>query len=387
MPPAGWREHLLALLKALLPRPPATRDGERALDRLRALVDAFANDAEAAGYEEPVPSEVVRAHFARVLGEADTRAPLLTGGVSFARMVPMRLLPVRAICLLGVNDGAFPRRDPAAGLNRRTAELGTDKRRRGDRSTRDDDHYLFLQLFSSAQDAFYVSWIGADARDGSAREPSAVVSELLAAAAQHHASADAGALVLRHALQPFSPAAFGSEDPRHFSYGAHWHPAAGRLSGARTRLLPWMPADAPLAPQEELENELSLDALRRFLLAPAEQFLRQRLGLRLPEVEQAGEDIEPLRAPGRGLERHQLQHAVFDALLAGEADHDALHARLRARGLLPSGPLGRRALDDMLAEVQPYATRFVDWRGAATPADPLRVEVDIDGLRLHGRID
>src|SRR5690606_27795691 len=247
--------------------------------------------------------------------------------------------------------------------------------------------YLFLQLFSSAQDAFYVSWIGADARDGSAREPSAVVSELLAAAAQHHASADAGALVLRHALQPFSPAAFGSEDPRHFSYGAHWHPAAGRLSGARTTLSPWMRADAPLAPQEALENELSLDALRRFLPAPAEQFLRQRLGLRLPEVEQAGEDIEPLRAPGRGLERHQLQHAVFDALLAGEADHDALHARLRARGLLPSGPLGRRALDDMLAEVQPYATRFVDWRGAATPADPLRVEVDIDGLRLHGRID
>src|SRR5690606_19736214 len=202
MPPAGWREHLLALLKALLPRPPATRDGERALDRLRALVDAFANDAEAAGYEEPVPSEVVRAHFARVLGEADTRAPLLTGGVSFARMVPMRLLPFRAICLLGMNDGEFPRRDPAAGLNRRAAALGTDKRRRGDRSPRDDERYLLLQLFSSAQDASYASWIGADARDGSAREPSAVVSELLAAAAQHHASADAGALVLRHALQP-----------------------------------------------------------------------------------------------------------------------------------------------------------------------------------------
>lgn len=50
-----------------------------------------------------------------------------------------------------------------------TADLGTDKRRHGDRSTRDDDRDLFLQLFSAAQDAFYLSWLGADPRDGSTR--------------------------------------------------------------------------------------------------------------------------------------------------------------------------------------------------------------------------
>ena len=386
MPPARWRERLLELLGALLPRPPATKSGERSLDRLRSLIDAFAAEAERAGFDTPVPSEVVRAHFAEVLGEADTRAPLLTGGVSFARMVPMRLLPFRVICLLGMNDGDFPRRDPAAGLNRLIAELGTDKRRHGDRSTRDDDRYLFLQLFSSAQDVFYVSWIGADPRDGSAREPSAVVSELLAAASDYHEDGKPGALVLRHPLQPFSPAAFGSGDPRHFSYRDHWHPAAGRLSGARTALAPWMDAAVSLAPPPKEETELSLDALRRFLLAPAEQFLRQRLGLRLAELEKAGEDIEPLQAPGRGLERNQLQHAVFDALLAGEGV-DAMQARLRARGMLPSGPLGRRALADVLDEVRPYAQRFMAWRGdARTSAEPLPTAVDIDGLRLHGRI-
>ncbi|MFC7301477.1 exodeoxyribonuclease V subunit gamma [Cognatiluteimonas weifangensis] len=395
LPPARWRERLLGLLDALLPRPPATKHAERALDRLRALIDAFAADAARAGFDTPVPGEVVRAHFAAALGAADTRAPLLTGGVSFARMVPLRLLPFRAICLLGMNDGDFPRRDPAAGLNRLTAELGTDRRRPGDRSTRDDDRYLFLQLFGAAQDVFYVSWLGADPRDGSAREPSAVVAELLAAAADYHVAAEdpqraehkaaiAEALVLRHPLQPFAPAAFGSEDPRQFSYRQHWHPAAGRLSGARTPLAPWMDATAALAPPPAAETELSLDALRRFLLAPAEQFLRQRLGLRLPQLDAAGEDVEPLQAPGRGLERHQLQRAVFDALLAGD-DAAALHPALRARGLLPSGPLGRRALADVLAEVQPYAQRFAQWRGAA-PSQSLPLEVEIDGLRLHGRL-
>src|SRR5690606_4227876 len=124
---------------------------------------------------------------------------------------------------------------------------------------------------------------------------------------------------------------------------AHWHPAAGRLTGARNALGPWMPAGATLAPPVETETDLPLEDLRRFLLAPAEQFLRRRMGLRLPEIEKAGEDIEPLRAPGGGLERNRLQQAVFEALLAGERREDMLE-RLRAHALLPSGALGARAL-------------------------------------------
>jgi len=392
MPPAQWRESLLRLLDALLPRPPSTPSGQRALERLRTLVDEFAKHAARAGFDAPVPVEVVRAHFAGVLAEADTRAPLLTGGVSFARMVPMRLLPFRAICLLGMNDGDFPRRDPAAGLNRLSAELGTERRRHGDRSTRDDDRYLFLQLFSAAQDVFYLSWLGADPRDGSAREPSALVSELIAAAAAYHVDRDEAtkALVLRHPLQPFSPQAFGGidaqgeADPRVFTYRGHWHPAAGRLSGARAPLAPWMDAANALAPAGQAEETLSLDALRRFLLAPAEQFLRQRLDIRLAEIEDAGEDIEPLQAPQPGLQRNQLQRAVFDALLEGR-DETAMRTSLRARGLLPSGAAGRRALTEIEREVRPYADAFASWRGdGAVTAIP--AEVDIDGLRLHGRI-
>ena len=245
--------------------------GERAYERLCKLIDAFAKEAAQADFDAPVPAEVLRAHFARVLGEADTRAPLLTGGVSFARMVPMRLLPFRVICLLGMNDGDFPRRDPGAGLNRLTAELGSDRRRHGDRSTRDDDRYLFLQLFSSAQDVFHVSWIGADPRDGSAREPSVLVSELLDTAARyHHGDAETvrEQLVVRHALQPFSPAAFGAAlpqetqgDARRFSFDARWYPAAGADTGTSRAEREMFASILP--PREEAaETVLSLAQLR-----------------------------------------------------------------------------------------------------------------------------
>ncbi|MGY0612933.1 exodeoxyribonuclease V subunit gamma [Luteimonas sp. A501] len=387
--PDGWRERLLGLLDALLPQPPSSPATRRALDRLRSLVDDFAADARHAGVDTPVQAEVVRAHFSAALSEADTRAPLLTGGVSIGRMVPMRLLPFRVICLLGMDDGAFPRRDPAGGLDRLTADLASGQRRQGDRSTRDDDRFLFLQLFAAAQDVFYVSYQGADPRDGSAREPSVLVADLLAAAdAQHAPEAKAGeALVLRHPLQPFSPAAFGSdEEPRRFSYHAQWWPAAAQPSQKRVALPAWFGDQALAAPgagdDSEDSSTLALDQLRRFLQAPAEVFLKQRLGLRLAEVEQVDEDVEPLLAPGRGFTRQLLQKAVFDAVLRGD-DDATTHALLRARGLLPSGPLGRRTLEGVRGQVDAYAAAFGEWRGAAQPDAP-RLEVAIDGVTLQG---
>jgi len=383
--PAQWRERLLGLLVALLPQEPSEASAQRALDRLRKLIEDFARHAGKAGFDAPVPAEVVRAHFAATLGAADTRAPLLTGGVSFGRMVPMRLLPFRAICVLGLDDGDFPRRDPTAGLSRLTAELGTDRRRRGDRSLREDDRFLFLQLFAAAQDVFYVSYLGADPRDGSVREPSALVSELIDAAADQHADHAAAArmLVVRHPLQPFAPAAFGGEDePRRFSYRQQWWPAAAQPSQRRVPLPPWLNGDALAA--VEGEDRVSLDSLRRFLQAPADMFLRQRLGIRLAEIEDVDADIEPLLAPGRGIARQLLQQAVFEARLRGE-DDATTQALLRARGLLPSGPLGRRVLEQLRVEVDPYAAAFTAWRGDGV-ATALQLEVEIDGVTLHGRI-
>jgi len=235
---------------------------------------------------------------------------------------------------------------------------------------------------------FYVSWQGADPRDGSTREPSVLVSELIdAALAQHADGTDAAALVVRHPLQPFAPAAFGSADePRRFSYHAQWWPAAAQPTARRVPLPAWFDpqASAPAAAAGDEAAALPIDELRRFLQAPAEAFLRHRLGLRLAEIDVVGEDVEPLLAPGRGLERHALQRAVFEAALRGDGDATT-HALLRARGLLPSGPLGRRTLESVRAQVEPYAVAFRDWRGDAQ-ADAPRFEVALGTVTVHGRI-
>ena len=71
----------------------------------------------------------------------------LTGKVTFCAMLPMRSIPFKILCMLGMNDGAFPRK---------TSELGFDLiaryPRRGDRSLRSDDRYLFLEAVISARE-------------------------------------------------------------------------------------------------------------------------------------------------------------------------------------------------------------------------------------------
>ncbi len=393
MTPAQWRERLLDLLDAILPQPPQAPADQRALERLRNSIDGFADAARRAGFDNPVPPEVLRAHFAAELGEADTRAPLLTGGVSFGRMVPMRLLPFRVLCVLGMNDGDYPRRDPAAGLNQLTAELGTGRRRHGDRSLREDDRYLFLQLFTAASEVFYLSYLGADPRDGSAREPSVLVSELVDVAARYHADpASAGRqLVVHHPLQPFAAAAFGAggeaaaeADPRRYSYRGEWRPAADSAQSPRGAPARWL-VD-PLPAGDEAQS-LPLSELRNFLRDPADAFLRHRLAIRLPEAGEADDDDrDPLAAPGSGLRRWQLQQAVFAACVQGATEDAQLHGRLRARALLPSGPLGERQLKVLRAQVQPYAEAFARWRGA-NEEESEAFELDLDGVRLHGRIE
>src|SRR5690606_25827677 len=134
-------------------------------------------------------------------------------------------------------------------------------------------------------------------------------------------------------------------DPRRFSYRRQWRPAVDSLSGQRQPLAPWVAGDLP-ADDAALSASVSIDDLRRLFADPAGQFLRHRLRMRLPDPAGEDSDLEPLLAPTRGLERHDLQQRVFEAALAG--DSDGLYPRLRARALLPSGPLGRRQLDERL---------------------------------------
>ena len=66
----------------------------------------------------------------------------LPGQVNFCTLMPMRSIPFKVVCLLGMNDGLYPRTVAPEGF-----DLMNGRTRAGDRSSRDDDRYLFLKPY------------------------------------------------------------------------------------------------------------------------------------------------------------------------------------------------------------------------------------------------
>src|SRR5690606_17692214 len=183
------------------------------------------------------------------------------GAITFATLMPMRAIPFRHVCLLGMNDGAYPRARQPLDFDL----MGRDYRP-GDRSRREDDRYLFLEALLSAREHLHVSWVGRSILDQSERPASVLVAQLrdhlaagwrLAGREPGHRAGDppadeadsareAGeqllrALTIEHRLQPFHPAYFGAGDERLFSYAREWRAAAqpGRERAMPAALPPW----------------------------------------------------------------------------------------------------------------------------------------------------
>ena len=121
-----------------------------------------------------VPFPILRAHLATVISETETASGFIAGHVTFCSLKPMRSIPFRVVCMLGMSDGEFPRRDVPIAF-----DLLAEEGAAAGRSRRDEDRQLFLEAMLSARDVFYLSYTGLSTSDNSELPPSVVVSELI----------------------------------------------------------------------------------------------------------------------------------------------------------------------------------------------------------------
>ncbi len=373
-PPAEWT----ALLQELLePFDAVDEDEVQALQIVRDAIDQVVDSAAQAGFEGPVDPAVVREMLAERLGAGDGGHRFLGGQVTFCAMMPMRSIPFRVVCLLGMNESDFPRRERPLGF-----DLMARARRVGDRSRRDEDHGIFLEAILCARDRLHLSYVGRSQRDNAERLPSVLVSELMdtidrgfRAEGEERASR---LLFTEHRLQPFAAAYYAADVPELFSYADEWL-AGARALHEETHMPPFVPEALP--PPREAPADVALTELLRFFRNPARAFLRQRLGVYLDEAEEEVEDREPF-APD-GLDAYGQRQFLLERLLAGDPPGQC-RALMRAGGRLPVGAFGDQVFDDWLREAQDMEAKLAQWRTG--PREPLPVHLDIDGCLLHGQV-
>ncbi len=174
-------------------------------------------DVESVEYE--VMRRAVKEEFSRPL---PPRA-FISGKMIFSSLVPMRAIPFKVICIMGMNHGDFPRQ-----ITRPAFDLMNRAPRPLDPSPYDEDRYLFLETLLSARKKFIISYVGKTQKDDTPLEPSSVVSELLdflSNSVPLDCKDDLRSdLVVNHPLQPFSHRYLGQTDPRKKTYAYEWLP-------------------------------------------------------------------------------------------------------------------------------------------------------------------
>ncbi|MFC3394581.1 exodeoxyribonuclease V subunit gamma [Brenneria rubrifaciens] len=333
----------------------------------------------AARYPQAVPVSLLRDELSHRLDQERLSQRFLAGTINFCTLMPMRSIPFKVVCLLGMNDGVYPRTLPPLGF-----DLMGKNTKRGDRSRRDDDRYLFLEAMLSAQSKLYISYIGRSIQDNTRRYPSVLVSELTEYIAQSHYlpgdealdiddSAERVARHLRyeHSRMPFDAKNFLAE-PAPQSFASEWLAAARRQGQSQ----PDFDSELP----QVRYTDISLDALKRFYRHPIRAFFQLRLGVSFMLQNDELLDEEPFTVDN--LSRYQLNTELLNTLIA-EEDPDRLYRRVRAAGGLPFGAFGELYWQSQQEEMTDLAARI---REEMTPdaAESLEIDIRIDDRHIRG---
>ncbi|NLX18417.1 MAG: hypothetical protein GXY53_03930, partial [Desulfobulbus sp.] len=369
-PADQWTADLLELLESLFA--PGDED-EGGLLILKESISSLREDCQAAGYHSPLSFAVVAQHLKSLLTGGGGGHAFLSGRVTFCNMVPMRSVPFRILCLLGMNDQSFPRSQHPP-----VFDLIAKEPRLGDRNRRQDDRYLFLEALLSARDVLYLSWVGGNLRDDTLLPPSTVLVELMDYLDQSCTlpgpNKIAEHLTTVHPVQPFSHRCFNG-NPAFASYNPAWLPAAEEHA-AKSFLTSSLPEP------DKKWHDVPLHQLIRFWRHPCRFFLEHILGMRMQDKVINIEESEPFALTG--LQNYHLRQLTVTDLVAGMPISD-ISDSLTSAGQLPHGNFGQISFEQIARDsvtfssaVKPLLTR---------PLPALEIDTRIGSYRITGWLD
>lgn len=369
LPAARWRSELERLLADFI-CPAEDDSGSLRLHQAFVQLDKYLQSAAESIYSENRDSdsdalfgdtlscETILSALERELKSGSGEHGFFSGGITFSSILPLRAVPARMICLIGLNDGDFPRSQRPLAY-----DLIVASPRAGDRNARDEDRYLFLETLLAARKTLVLSYLGRDPKDNHLRPASVVVNELIDYVEEYFRPApESGCRTMRdflicdHPPQPFSPRYFQTVEPtesaqsaRLFSFDTLQAEIATRISGGRKTAPPFFEKPLPDVDVDHIE----LVDLISFFNNPAKFFLRERLKV-VPGIKDLDRfaDSEPFHLDGLAtykfndeLVTHFLSAARGDTA-AIQRDIKELEKRFAASGTLPPLAPGRTFFAD-----------------------------------------
>ena len=280
----------------------------------------------------------VKALLERHLAGRPTRANFRTGTLTVCTMVPMRSVPHRVVCLVGLDDGVFPRRGIIDGDDVLARDPMT-----GERDIRSEDRQLLLDAIGAATEKLVITYTGANAYSGQPRPPAVPLAELLDALDSDHAGArcaTGSSSIIRCSRSTFATSCPASwcRTCRSRSTPPCSRPREPASASGRSSPSSW-PARCRARPPEDV----ALADLVAFFQDPVKGFFRE-LDYTLPWDVDGVDDEMPVDIDA--LEEWTVGDRMLTDMLRGMTPDDARQAEWR-RGTLPPGQLGWRKATEL----------------------------------------
>ena len=309
----------------------------------------------------------VKALLDRHLAGRPTRANFRTGTLTVCTMVPMRSVPHRVVCLVGLDDGVFPRLGVVDGDDVLAREPMT-----GERDIRSEDRQLLLDAIGSATEKLVVTYTGANEYSGQRKPPAVPLVELLDTLDATTSAKVRDRVLVEHPLQPFdlrnvTPGELGMPVGQPFTFDPTALTAARVATGHREHRPPLIGQPLPAPPPDDI----ALDDLIGFFKDPVKGFFRA-LDYTLPWDVDAVEDAMPVEIDA--LQEWKVGDRMLDDMLRGMTPENARAAEWR-RGSLPPGKLGWRTATDICKKADALATAAKRHRNQEPRAFDIDIEV------------
>lgn len=364
---SDWLRHLFAIRE---------ENEQLQLDAILKAMDSLTESAQQVGFEQNLSIDLLRDWLDLHIEMPSAEHQFMGRGLTFCDMVPMRSIPFDVVCLIGMNDNSYPRRQPKPGF-----DLLSSDYRRGDRSRRDDDRYLFLEAILSANRHLYISYVGASIHDNSPIPPSVLVSDFADVLNRRFQTAEGSEiweqLLTRHPLQAFSPRYFSGQDATLFSFNAEACPPPQKQTETRN----WFAR--PLPEADESWRFVSLSQLISFFSHPARFLAQQRLGINFENEDATLEIREPFTL--NGLEAWTVRQQMLEGRLA-VLEASQIQPVIQATGVLPQGHFADLLFDHQLEKVDSFTEKLQPLR-SAQPLPALPFEFDCGEFTLTGQLE
>ncbi len=365
--PQAWAEASRQLLQDFFSAEDA--DDAEILQQLDAALLQWLEDCALANFTETLPLPVFRANWLDLLDLPELHRHFLGGGVTFCTLLPMRAVPYTMICLLGMNEEDYPRRTPRPDFDLMAM---TGMSRPGDRSRRDDDHYLMLEALLAARQTLYISWTGRDPRNNQIRQPALMINQLRDAISSgwpelvNHSAEDPGPeknyllrrITWEHPLQAFSLDYLKQPQKLH-TWAREWFPD------------PETPPSVPplIAPESGARR---LRDFLEFFHCPPRAFYQQRLETFFRKECLGAEDDETFVLGG--LDHYDLLNELLETATTPENANNEqsisqkIDAQMRS-GYYAFGILGQRQAEVLRASAEQI---YTVWRALMQTWQPGR---------------